>query len=173
MSSAGRGPATRPRLRLRLRGPSEESTASGIYGTIVAAAVMAASHAPSALATIVAVAVTLVTYWAAERYARLVADRLHRDRPPSWAEVRVQLASGWEMVTVSTLPLLVLAGFALLGAELTVAVLAGLVCSTLMLCLTGWEIGRGGRLSGLERCALVAVAGGFGVLMIVLKSLLH
>jgi len=172
MSPSGRG---RPGSRsgLRLRGRSEENTAAGIYGTIVAAGVMAAAHASTAAAVIVGVAFTLVVYWAAERYARLVADRIHRDRPPTWAEVRAQLRSGWEMVTVSTLPLLVLALFALLGAQLGVAVLAGLLCSTLMLCLAGWEIGSGGRLSVLERGVLVAVAGGFGVLMIVLKSLLH
>src|SRR5215212_7376198 len=84
-----------------------ESTAAGIYGVIVGAAVMAASHARTATAVATAVLVTLVVYWAAERYSRLVAERIHEGHPPSWREVRRQLATGWEMVTESTVPLAV------------------------------------------------------------------
>src|SRR3954467_9723795 len=158
---------------LRLRREDEERTASGIYGTIVSAAVMASSHAPTARAVIAGVAVTLVVYWAAERYARLVAERIHEDKRPTWRQVRRQLAGGWEMVTASALPLIVLAALAVGGVSLSTAVFAGLVCSTLLLCLAGWEIGRGTRLSVVERTALVVVAGGFGGLMIALKALLH
>ena len=158
---------------VRLRRADEEGTASGIYGTLVSAAVMASSHAPTASAVIAGVAVTLVIYWAAERYARLVAERIHEDRRPTWREVRRQLGTGWEIVTASTLPLIVLAAFALVGATVASAVFAGLVCSTILLCLAGWEIGRGTRLSVLERTALTLIAGGFGGLMILLKALLH
>jgi hypothetical protein len=158
---------------LRLRREDEESTASGIYGTIVSAAVMASSHADSARTVIAGVAVTLVVYWAAERYARLVADRIHAGRKPTWAEVRRQLGTGWEIVTASTLPLIVLGVLAARGTDLTTAVFAGLACSTLLLCLAGWEIGRGTELSVLERTALVVIAGGFGGLMVALKAVLH
>jgi hypothetical protein len=161
------------RWPLRLRREDEESTASGIYGIIVSAAVMASSHADAAGKVIAGVAVTLVIYWAAERYSRLVAERIHEDRRPTWREVTRQLGTGWEIVTTSVLPLIVLAVTAARGASLTSAVFAGLVCSTMLLCLAGWEIGRGTRLSVLERTALIAVAGGFGGLMIALKALLH
>ena len=161
------------RWPLRLQRADEERTAAGIYGTIVSAAVMASSHADSAGTVIAGVGVTLVVYWAAERYSRLVAERIHEDRRPTWSEVRRQLGTGWEIVTASAVPLLVLAGFALRGAGLTTAVFAGLISSTLLLCLAGWEIGHGTRLSFLERTALVVIAGGFGGLMIALKALLH
>jgi len=161
------------RWLVRLKREDEESTASGVYGTIVSAAVMASSHADAASTVIAAVGVTLVIYWAAERYARLVAERIHADKKPSWPEVRQQLTSGWEIVTASTLPLIVLAGLAARGASVGHAVLGGLVCSTLLLCFAGWEIGHGTRLSVLERGALIVVAGGFGGLMIALKTLLH
>jgi hypothetical protein len=161
------------RWPLHLRHEDEESTASGIYGVIVSAAVMASSHADSARSIIAGVAVTLVVYWAAERYSRLVAERIHEDRKPTWHEVRRQLSTGWEIVTASVLPLVVLAASAALGLDLTSAVFAGLVCSTLLLCLAGCEIGRGTRLSALERTVLIVVAGGFGGLMIALKALLH
>jgi hypothetical protein len=119
------------------------------------------------------VAVTLVVYWAAERYARLVADRIHAGRKPTWAEVRRQLGTGWEIVTASTLPLIVLAVLAARGTDLATAVFAGLACSTLLLCVAGWEIGRGTDLSVLERTALIIIAGAFGGLMVALKAVLH
>jgi hypothetical protein len=159
--------------RVRLTRVTPESTATGIYGVIVSAAVMAASHASSALAIDVAVLVTLVIYWGAERYARLVAERIHEGHRPTWHEVRLQLTTGWEIVTASAIPLAVLAILRLLGVALAVAVIGALGCSTLLLCLAGWEIGRHGQLTVPERLVSAAVAGLFGFAMIVLKVLLH
>jgi positive regulator of sigma E activity len=156
-----------------LTGSGEESTAAGIYGVIVSAAVMAASHAQTATAVAIAVLFTLVVYWAAERYSRLVAERIHDGRRPSWTQVRRQLTLGWAMVTASALPLVVLIVVALLGARLYVAVLSALVCSTVLLCVAGWEMGRHGQLTTRERLVSTAVAGFFGVSMVVLKALLH
>jgi len=153
--------------------PSEESTAAGIYGVIVGAAVMAAAHAPSAAAVAVSVVVTLAIYWAAERYARLVAERIHEHHRPTWHDMRRQLTRGWEIVTASALPLVVLLVASALGAGLYAAVLSALGCSTVLLCLAGWEMGRNGKLTGPERLATTAAAGMFGVAMILLKALLH
>ncbi|HET6967758.1 MAG TPA: hypothetical protein VFI44_05750 [Ornithinibacter sp.] len=152
---------------------NREATASGIYGVIVSAAVMSASHAEKAYQVIIAVLVTLTIYWGAERYARIVAERIHEGHRPSWTTVRHQLTHGWEMVTASTLPLVVLAVTSILGAELVTAVLAALVCSTVLLCVAGWAVGRGGRLSPGERLASTVVAGMFGLVFILLKALLH
>jgi len=152
---------------------SEESTAAGIYGVIVSAAVMAASHESTALAVSVAVLVTLTIYWGAERYARLVAERIHDGRRPTWQQVRRQLTTGWEMVTASVLPLVVLTAAYQLGAGVDTAVLWALGCSTILLGAAGWQMGRGGQLTGLERVASTAVAGAFGLVMIALKALLH
>ena len=158
---------------VQVTGESEEATASGIYGVIVSAAVMSASHAEKAYQVILAVLVTLTIYWGAERYARIVAERIHEGHRPSWTTVRHQLTHGWEMVTASTLPLVVLAVLSVLGAELVTAVLAALVCSTLLLCVAGWAVGRHGRLTPRERVASTVVAGMFGVVFILLKTLLH
>jgi small-conductance mechanosensitive channel len=153
--------------------PTEESTAAGIYGIIVGAAVMAAAHAPTTRALVVAVLVTLAIYWLAERYARLIAERIHEHHRPGWRDVRRQLTMGWEIVTASLLPLVVLLVVGAFGAKLFVAVLAGLVCSTLLLCVAGWEMGRDGKLTGRERVVAAGAAGMFGVVMILLKALLH
>lgn len=158
--------------RAARRRSSEVWTADGIYGVVVGAAVMAASHAPNVLGVAVAVLVTLVVYWAAERYARVIADRVARGRRPAWSDLKAELTDGWEIVTTSTLPLLVLVGAGLLGASVPAAVLAGLICSTALLCLVGWEIGRVG-LSTRERLVSAAAAGLLGACMIVLKMALH
>jgi hypothetical protein len=168
----GSPPARRGRRGL-VRHSSEHATATGIYGIIVAAAVLATSHAESAVRVDLAVLVTLVIYWAAERYARLVAARIHDDVRPSWPHVRRELTTGWEFVTASALPLVVLLITRLAGVSLDGAILAALWCCTLLLCLSGWEIGAGGHLSLAERLGLSVVAGLFGVALIGLKSLLH
>lgn len=156
-----------------IAGSTEESTAAGIYGLIVSAAVMAASPAGSAAVLVAAVLATLVIYWGAERYARLVAERIHAGHRPDWAHVRRQLTNGWEFVTASVLPLVVLVIVRLVGVDLDTAVLVALGCNTLLLCLHGWEMGRLGHLTRLERVATTAVAGLFGVLLIALKTTLH
>jgi hypothetical protein len=153
--------------------PTEEGTAAAIYGVIVSAGVMASAHAETALALELAVLVTLVIYWGAERYARLVAERIHQGHRPTWAQVRMQLTDGWEMVSASYLPLAVLAIARLLGVDLDGAVLSALVCSTVLLCIAGWAMGRNGQLSTRERLVSTIVSGLFGVVMILLKSQLH
>jgi hypothetical protein len=159
--------------RLGLTHATEESTAAGIHGVIVSAAVMAASHADSAVALIMAVLVSLTIYWGAERYSRLVAERVHAGHRPTWRQLRFQLTTGWEMVVASALPLAVLAVLRLFGADLDTAVLSALSCSTLLLCLAGWETGRHGQLTGSERLLSTAVAGVFGIALIVLNAILH
>jgi hypothetical protein len=153
--------------------PNVESVAAGIYGVIIGAAVMATSHGKTSTAVAVSVLVTLTIYWAAERYARLVAERIHDGRGPTWHEVRVQLTSGWAIVTASVLPLGVLVLGDLLGFETAVAVSVALASSTLLLLGAGWEIGREANLGLWERIAMAIAAGAFGVMMAVLKALLH
>lgn len=150
-----------------------ENMAAGIYGVIIGAAVMATSHGQTSTAVAVAVLVTLIVYWAAERYARLVAERIHDGRGLTLHEVRVQLTSGWTIVTASALPLAVLVVGDLLGLQAQVAVFLALAASTLLLFGVGWEIGREASLSTGERILMAMGAGAFGVVMVVLKALLH
>lgn len=152
---------------------NQESTAAAIYGVIVSAGVMAAAHVDTAIQVMVAVLVTLIIYWGAERYARVIAERIHEGHRPSWPKLRQQLTIGWEMVTASYTPLAVLGVLSLLGVDLFAAVVSALVCSTVLLGLAGWAMGRSGHLTVPERIVAAVVASMFGVVMIVLKSLLH
>lgn len=154
-------------------GPDEEGTAAAIYGVIVSSAVMATAQGMRAVAVDLTVLVTLVIYWSAERYSRLIAERIHDGRRPTWREVRGQLTRGWELVTASVLPLIVLTLTNAAGADLSTAILAALGCSTVVLCIAGWEIGRNGQLTTGERIVSAAVAGLFGVAMIALKAFPH
>ncbi|GGN77239.1 hypothetical protein GCM10010112_50160 [Actinoplanes lobatus] len=158
---------------VRLVHENEEATASGIYGLIVGAAVLVAAHPTTATRAVVAVLVTLTIYWLAERYARLVAERIHAGHRPRWETVRRQLTSGWEIVTASGLPLLALISARLGGATMDTAVLSALMCTTLLLCFSGWLIGVNGRLQPKERLVSTLVSGGFGAALIVLKTTLH
>jgi len=139
----------------------------------VCAAVLAASHGSSALQVELSVLITLTIYWSAERYSRLIAERIHEGRKPTWQHVREQLASGWELVTASFLPLVVLAGMSRTGAGLNASVLGALICCTVLLGLAGWEIGVRGRMHTVERVTIALGAASFGIVFIALKTLLH
>lgn len=161
-----------PRRRLEVL-RDERSAAAGIYGLVVSAGVMGTAHAESALTIVLAALITLLIYWCAERYSRVLAERLQSNQRLRWRTIRHDLTTGWEIVTVSALPLAAVLVTRLLGASTAWAVTVGLLCSTILLCLAGWEIGRGGRLSTRERLASAAVAGAFGGGMIALEAALH
>ncbi|MEV4701752.1 hypothetical protein [Actinoplanes sp. NPDC049316] len=167
------GRSSSPARRQKSPHDVQEATAAGLYGIIVSAAVMAASHAPTAAATVFAVLATLSVYWAAERYARIVAERIHEGHHPRWEAVRAQLTTGGEMITASFVPLGVLVAAWLLRTDLRAAIISALVASTVLLCMAGWRIGSNGRLSVGEKLVSAGVSGLFGVAMIVLKAVLH
>jgi len=72
----------------------EARTANGIYGVIVGTAVMAADNGSTVGRLAVAVLVTLLVYWAAERYANLPARRIALTRGLTRAELRGELSRG-------------------------------------------------------------------------------
>lgn len=152
---------------------AEERLTAGIYGVIVSSAVMTAAHVDSVGRLAFFVLVTLSIYWAAERYARVMAALIAQGHRLSRHQFRTLLTHGWEIVTTSVLPLVVLVTTGQLGADISTSIFAALVVGTALLCLAGWEVGRSGHLTFGERVASAAVAGTFGVLMILLKALLH
>ena len=151
----------------------ETRTENVIYGVIVSSAVMASAHGESVRRLSLAVLVTLVIYWAAERYARVMARTIVHGSWIGWRELLREFGHGWELVTASFLPLLVLVCTGLLGASLFASTLAALLCSTAVLCAAGWKVGSAAQLRPLPRMFAAAAAGAFGFVMIALKSLLH
>jgi hypothetical protein len=151
----------------------ETRTANGIYGLIVSTAVMASEGGESVGRLAVAVVVTLLVYWAAERYAHVLARRIGLRRKQTRSELLRELSDGWELVTASFLPLAVLLGTHRLGVDLSGSILSALAFSTVLLALIGWRVGREAQLSLAQRLLSAACAGAFGVVMIALKTFLH
>jgi hypothetical protein len=151
----------------------ERRTADAVYGVIVGAGVMAAAHPPTSGRLALAVLGTLVIYWAAERYAAVMARRAATGHHLLRSELRHELADGWELVTASFLPILVLLLVDWSGADLDTAVNAALVSSTTLLFLAGLRIGAQGQLGFWQRLTSAAIAGVFGVVLIGLKVVLH
>jgi hypothetical protein len=143
---------------------------AGIYGTIVASAVLAAGGAHLATVPLaIAVVVTLLVYWAAEGYAELLGEHAHAGRLPTWAHVRASLADIWPMVTASFVPLLSLLVARVLGADTKTAATVALGVAIALLLVHGWVGGKASQLHGLRLLAVTLIAGAFGVMMILLK----
>lgn len=148
--------------------------AAGIYGTIVTAAVIAASgNALSSLALEITVLVTLVVYWLAERYAELLGEHTRSGRLPSLSLVSSSLAAAWPMVTASFIPLLSLVVARLLGASAPTAAGVALDVAVVLLVVHGYTAARTAQLTGVRLVAVSATAGLLGVVMVILKVLLQ
>jgi hypothetical protein len=147
--------------------------ANGIYGVIVSSAAMVSVHGETVRRLAVAVLVTLLIYWAAERYVHIMAHRIVVGPTARWRDLHGGLKDVWEFVTASFIPLLVLVGAHLLGASLYTSVLLALICGTGLLTLAGWRVGRDAGMTPFARLLSAAGAGAFGLAMIGLKTLLH
>jgi hypothetical protein len=151
----------------------ETATANAIYGIIVSSAVMASAHDQSIVVIAIAVLTTLVIYWAAERFAHVMGQRIVHSPELTVRQLRRHLGRGWELVSASFIPLGVLLGSALLGAGVDTAALAALICATALLFAAGWRVGREAALSRSYRLVSALFSGAFGAAMILLKALLH
>jgi hypothetical protein len=153
-----------------------ENLASGIYGTILSTALIAAySEDPGSdpLQVAIAVLVAALVFWIAHAYADLLARGLVGTGGAGFAQARAELAREWPLVLGSLPPLLPL----LLGplgvisddsAE-TVAIATGVA----MLAVWGMAIARrqGGGLIGIAYSAGVSAL--FGIVVVGLKALVH
>jgi hypothetical protein len=151
---------------------SADNAPAGVYGTIISASVLAAAHEDTAFEIGLGVFFTLLVYWLAERWSELLGSHLQGE-PFDWAHVRRVFVRGWPMVQASYLPVLVLVAARLLGASVEEAVNFALFMTIVVL------IGLGilaARRAGLPPVGVVASAvfnGFLGILLILLKSLLH
>jgi hypothetical protein len=148
--------------------------AAGIYGTIVTAAVLAASgDTLSSAALEVTVFVTLVVYWLAEQYAELLGEHTHSGRLPAIGQVASSLASTWPMVTASFVPLVSLLITRLLGASAADAANVALAVTLVLLLIHGYSAGRAARLGGVRLVIVSLTAGLLGAAMVLLKVVLR
>jgi Flp pilus assembly protein TadB len=168
MTVAELAQAEQPRRAVRSSG---RRRAAGIYGTIITAAVIAATGVRlTTLALVVSVLVTLLVYWVAEEYAELLGEQLEAGRLPTWLKIRTALAATWPMVSASYVPLLALVLARWLGASPSAAANVGLVVAVMLMILYGWSAGRAARVDGKRLFVITSVAAALGLMMIVLKD---
>ena len=146
--------------------------ASGIYGTIVTAAVLAAAgdHLPTA-ALAAGILVTLLVYWVAEQYAELLAEPSEYGHLPSPSRIRAGLAGSWPMVTSCYIPVVALVAARVLHAPTATAANIALAVAVLLLLVHGRAAARAAGLQGRQRTIVMLITGSLGALMILLKNL--
>ncbi|MGN6187704.1 MAG: hypothetical protein ACTHOE_02295 [Conexibacter sp.] len=157
------------------RGARNGNFAAAVYGSILAAGVVASldvSHVSDAGMTI-ALGGTLLVFWLAHVWSEGIADRMHDPRPYTWERLRAAAAWHWPMLQAAAGPLAALL-LADVGAwSLHTAVTVALAVSVAQ--LVGWGVVVGWRTFGSWPAALLsgAVDGLLGAVLIALKSLVH
>ena len=79
------------------------------------------------------------------------------------------LRAKWPLVSASYIPLATLLVARLFGAQPVTAAYIALVVIVALLMVYGWRASRSAGLRGFTQVGMTLLAGGFGVLMIVLK----
>ena len=160
-------------LRMMLTGASEGGdAASAIYGTILAASVLVAVG-DTAFDTFLAVIVTSIVFWLAHVHVALSRRVINGRQHIGWAEVRHALIEEWPLVQASLSPAapLVLAMVGLISTRLA----TNLGIAICLLGLLGWGIvvARTAKLTRRQSAIAVGVNVGFGVLLVLLKVVIH
>jgi hypothetical protein len=150
----------------------ERELTHAIYGTVVGAAAMATASAHGSLgAVVVTVLVTVAVYWAAERYAEVLAAAVHG--PDRRARVAEALRRGWPTIEAAYAPLVVLVAFVWLTGKLDSGVLAALAVSTAMLSGFGYVAARRAGAARPAAFGWATVSAALGVIVMLLKTALH
>jgi hypothetical protein len=152
------------------------NVAGAIYGQLLATAVVATlseDEEISAAETFSGVAVTVLVFWLAHVYAEGVAERLGRERGLGWPEVRSVAAREWPMAQAAV-PTLVVLGLGWVGAlSRDAAIDLAIVVGVAALVAWGFVIARRSRMSALGTVGAVALTGGLGLAIVVLKVAVH
>jgi hypothetical protein len=169
------GPGTAQEGPSGWRGARNGNFAAAVYGSILAAGVVASldvGHVSDAGMTI-ALGGTMLVFWLAHVWSEAIADRMHDPSPYSWRRLRAAAAWHWPMVQAALGPLAALV-LADVGAwSLDTAITVALAVSVAQ--LVGWGVTVGWRTFGSWPAALLsgAVDGLLGVVLIVLQTLVH
>jgi hypothetical protein len=149
--------------------------ASGVYGTIAVGALLAAEtvQRENYAETIGALVLTIVLYWIAHAYASSATRRLREQEhltAKGFARAMIEQAA---ILAGAVAPLAMLVVFGVAGAPLGHAVTAGIwTAAATIVAIEVTAAVRAGA-EGFELLAQAAIGVVLGVLMIVLKLVLH
>jgi len=157
------------------RGGTNGNFAAAVYGSILAAGVVASLDVGDVTEgdMTIALAGTMLVFWLAHVWSEAIGDRMQDPRPYSWRRLRAVASWHWPMVQAALGPLaaLLLADLDVwsLGTAVTVALLISIAQ------LVGWGIAVGRRTFDSWPAALLsgAVDGLLGLAIVVLKTFVH
>ncbi|MDO8210783.1 hypothetical protein [Conexibacter sp. CPCC 206217] len=148
---------------------------AAIYGTIVVAGVVGSlGQADVSIGAVIAsVLATSGVFWLAHVWAQTMSERLRDPQDFTWARFATIARHEWSMVQSATLPVLalLLAAFDVYSEETAIDVALAITIVQLF----GWGLLVGRRTFERWPSALLSgvVNGAFGVVIVVLKTLIH
>jgi hypothetical protein len=146
-----------------------------IYGTITVAALLAAETArrETYARTVAAVALTLIVYWVAHSYAEFAGERITEGEHVSVAGLLRAARRGLAVLMGAAIPFLVLLGCWAFGASLGAAVSAGIWAAVAIVVLAEVVIGIRTELRGRDLAVQTGVGVLLGLLVVLLRVVLH
>jgi hypothetical protein len=150
--------------------------ADAVYGTILVLAVVAAlsrDRNASAGAILGAAAATSIVFWIVHVYAEVINRETSGDTTPFWSLVRQSGWQEWPLVEAALLPMLPLLLGALGVFGRSAAITLSLVVGLGDLWIWGYAAGRAVHHSRLKSVLTGAGAVALGVVMVLLKNLVH
>ena len=145
-----------------------------ITGTVVCAAVIAygAGTTDSAVRLCAAIVGTVTVYWLAHLHAEAIGSSLtHKHHP--LAALQHALGETWPILGASVVPVAVIVGATLLGAELRAACWIALGVAVTLLTIYSYVAGARGGLDRWGRVASAVAGLALGLLVVLLKVALH
>lgn len=160
-------------------GASEETNYVGaVYGSLLAASVVAGTSpldgAPTLLELVVLLLVTGLVFWAAHVYARVVGERLATGQAVTRGEVVHVARHEWPLVEAAIGPCLVATGVAVIGGSDVAVAWAALL--TAIAGQVWWGVGAFVRVGAPRRIVVLSavINLALGLVLVVLKaSLTH
>jgi hypothetical protein len=146
-----------------------------VYGTIVVATLLAAESAQSETygKTIGAVVLAMLTYWLAVSYAHYSGERIERQERFEYEGLVRTAVSEVTMLLGAVPELLAVLVVWALGDSLALAIRVGVIVAAVTIVVTEFITGIRADLRGRELVRQTLIGAVFGVLIIVLRLLLH
>jgi hypothetical protein len=146
-----------------------------VYGTIAVGALLAAESArrETYAKTVSSVAITLLIYWLAHSYAEYTGDRLDKSEPFRLGDFGRKGIEELSVLAGSAIPLLVLFIAWATGAGLGTAITEAIWTSAAMIVIIELVVGFRAELTGRELVMQTAFGALLGLLVILLRVILH
>ena len=155
--------------------PVPANPAGLVYGTIVVGALLAAESArrETYLRTVGAVLITLLLYWLAHSYAQFTAQRLREHGRFTFDSLARTSVHELSVLAGAAVPLVEVLIFWAVGARLNVAVTTAIWTSATAIVVIEVTIGIRAHLPRSELIRQTALGTVLGLLVIVLRLILH